>query len=80
MKVPDWALDATVSPGGANHVRVTLQLKDAAGASLAESTLQGGLGQSLHERGTARDGVRQYAIDVTPHAGCPARGQVARAG
>lgn len=73
VSVHAWSLDATVSPDEEGRVRVTLNLQDGDGAALAMPRLQGALGQTLHDRGTALDGKRQYAMDITPRAGCPAR-------
>lgn len=73
VSVHDWSLDAIVTPGEADQVRMTLNLKDGAGADLASSHLQGKLDAAVHESGAARDGAHQYVIDVTPRVGCPAR-------
>ena len=73
VSVHEWSLDATVTPDEAGQVRMTLDLKDGGGADLAVSQLRGKLDAAMHEGGAARDGVHQYAIDVTPRAGCPAR-------
>ena len=72
VDVHDWAVDASVAPE-AGGVRVRLALKDAGGAELAQSELQGALGRTLHSDGDAKGGSYRYAFEVTPRAGCPAR-------
>lgn len=82
VSVHVWSLDATAVPDQEGHVRMALDLKDGAGASLARPELRGTLDSASHVEGMALDGKHRYAIDITPRAGCPARekARIAQAG
>ncbi|MEO7051479.1 MAG: M56 family metallopeptidase [Rhodanobacter sp.] len=68
-----WTFEATTVPEAAEHVRVDLTVSGADGKSVVHTRLRGALGESLHAAGERDDGILQYAVDVIPLAGCPAR-------
>lgn len=65
-------VEATAVPAGDGQVRIDLAVGNAGAAPLAHNQLRGALGQTLHAAGVGGDG-KQYAVDVTSQAGCPAR-------
>ena len=69
----DGKVEAALTDADNGHLRIDLGVTGADGMVLAHKQLQGALGKSLHVAGTAPDGKRGYAIDLTPHVGCPAR-------
>ncbi len=69
-----WQLEAKVQPAGHERVSVALALGTAAGKPLASHHLEGRLGGPLLAQFEDADGKHSYSIDVTPLAGCPARG------
>lgn len=68
-----WSLEATTFPDGENRVRVDLAVTNDGSGPMAHTQVHGALGESLRAEGKGDDGIHQYAIDVTPLAGCPAR-------
>lgn len=75
VKVHDWSAKAAVTPQADGSLRVDINLADPAVKGDVVSTMQGGAGHLLHGR-EQRDG-REFAFDVTPQAGCPARDKAA---
>ena len=68
----DWRIDATPSTEGDNRLRIDVVVA-VAGKQIAKSRLNVVLGESTHAIGKSGDGNYDYAIVVTPVAGCPAR-------
>jgi len=71
--VHGWKIDAVTKPQGDNRVHIDLALTGAGNESVAHVQLRGALGELQHVAGQGSDGKHQYAVDVTPLAGCPAR-------
>lgn len=67
-----WRIDATPSSEGDNRLRIDVAVA-MAGKQIAKSRLNAVLGESAHAKGKSGDGNHDYAIEVTPVAGCPAR-------
>lgn len=74
-----WKIDASTLPEADNRVRIDMTVTDAGGKPVAHVQWHGKLGESLHANGHGEDGKHQYAIEVTPQAGCPARSTAAAA-
>lgn len=69
-----WRIEATPSSEGDNRLRVKMAVT-AAGKLVAKNLLDAKLGEPAHAVGKGADGTHDYAIEVTPVAGCPVRTQ-----
>lgn len=75
-----WKIEATSVPEADNRIHLDMTVTGAGGEPVAHVQWHGKLGESLHANGHGEDGKHQYAIDVTPQAGCPARTATAETG
>lgn len=67
-----WRIEATPSSEGGNRLRIDVAVA-LAGKQIAKNRLNVRLGESADVRGKSEDGTHDYAIEMTPVAGCPAR-------
>ncbi|MEI7036131.1 M56 family metallopeptidase [Fulvimonas yonginensis] len=63
---------------GQDRVRLDLAISQKADAQPVSTRLEGPLGQRLQASGTVPGEGLQYALEVTPHRGCPASATAAR--
>lgn len=67
-----WKIDATPTPESDNRLRIDVAIM-VAGKPIAKNRLDAKLGESAHVAGKGLDDTHDYAIEVTPLPGCPAR-------
>lgn len=72
-----WQIDATPIPDGDNRLRIDIAVT-VTGKSVARNRMDVELGKPAHADGKGADGVHDYAIEVIPVAGCPARTAAAK--
>lgn len=71
VRVGKWSIVATPTRAAAG-VQVQLALRQD-GAVLAQPRVMGALDKAMRVTGDMASGQDSYALDLTPHAGCPAR-------
>lgn len=67
------AVETIVTPLQDNRIRIAATIFDAAGHELAKPVLIGALGDPLRVAVGTTGHTPEYAVDITPVAGCPAR-------
>ncbi|BFI96902.1 MAG: hypothetical protein RSP_24120 [Rhodanobacter sp.] len=67
-----WKIDVIPTPESENRLRIDVAMT-VAGKLVAKNRLDARLGESVRAAGKGKDGVHDYAIEVTPLLGCPAR-------
>jgi len=75
----DWRIDAETVPQADERLRIDVTMT-VAGKLIAKRQLAASLGEQAHVDGRSSDETRDYAIDVTPLSGCPARNAMAEQG
>ncbi len=69
-----WEYAARVFPGGDRQVRIELSASEIGkGKPDMVMPLNGALDQPIQVRSVTANGVNRLVVEVTPHAGCPAR-------